>query len=338
MKAIKSFDLFQKIIIESEFKPTIFGSLISIFVILLLIFLVIKETILYLTPLIIKESIVQNLYNTNNDSHFNLNLKLKLYDTPCPIVSLDTENLLGQHIINIRENINFFRYSNNKELIKNNFSPYQITKLEQALREDENCFIDAHLRLHKSAGDIHFSFHKFREVYDEIKQRNDNKGIFKKLNVSHKIFKFSLIDDGDFKKIKNNFSNSNSPDLNEFIERYKKNSFVFPNFFKEHKTKEDMINSNYEYFIILVPHIFYNEFTNETIFTYLFSMTYNERELKQEDEEMPLLLINYDFSPITMKFSLVRRSFLHFLTNICAIIGGVFVSFRMIHNFFLYYN
>lgn len=338
MKAIKSFDLFQKIVVESEIKPTLIGSLLSFFVILLLIFLVMKETILFFTPLIIKDSLVQNIYNTNKDSHFNLHLKIKLYDVPCPVVSLDIENLLGEHVMNLRDNVKFFRYSKNNEMIKDEFSPYQIIKLEEALKNEENCFIDANLNLHKSAGDVHFSFHKFREVYEEIKKRNNNKGLFKRLNVSHKIFKLSMLNENDFKKIKNDFSFSDSPDLKDFINKYENNNFVFPNFYKDQNKKDNMMNSNYEYFMILVPHIFHNEYSNETIFTYLFSLTFKERELNQEDEEMPLLLINYDFSPITMKFTLVRKSFLHFLTNICAIIGGVFVSFKLIHNFLIYYN
>ncbi len=340
MRAIKSFDLFPKILIEREYKSSLTGSLLSILVILLLLILVTKETILFFTPLIIKDSIVQNKFNSNQASHYSFHIKVKFYDAPCAIISLDLENLLGTHIMNLRDdNIKFFRYSQSNEIIKDDFSPYQISMLEQSLKSHETCFIDAHLNLHKSAGDVHFSFHKFREVYEEIKSRNNNKGIFKRLNVSHKIYKISFTDDKTIKKIRNEFAAySNSPDLLEFIEKYESNIFLFPNFFKVQKDANNMVNSNYEYFIILVPHIFYNEYTQETYFTYLFSLTYKEKELSQEDEEMPLMLINYDFSPITMKFTLVRKSFLHFLTKICAIIGGVFVFFKLMNNILTYFE
>lgn len=338
MRAIKSFDLFQKIIVESEYKSSFIGSIFSIFVILLLIFLITKETILYYTPLIVKDSIVQNKYNTNQASHFKFHLKVKFYDAPCTIISLDLENLLGTHKMNLRENVKFFRYSNKNELIKDDFSPYQLNLLEESLRNQEYCFVDAHLDLHRSIGDVHFSFHKFREVYEEIKTRNDNKGIFRRLNMSHKISIISLLDDQLIKKIKDNFGSSNSPDLIEFLNKYDNKEYNFPNFYKEQQDKNNIVNSNYEYFMILVPHIFYNEYTKETIFTYLYSMTYKEKELKQDDEEMPLLLINYDFSPITMKFTLVKKSFLHFLTNICAIIGGIYVFFKLMHNILTYFD
>lgn len=340
MRVLKSFDLFQKIVIDSEYKSTLTGSFFSILVILLLLILVSKETILFFTPLIIKDSIVQNKFNTNQASHFKFHIKVKFYDAPCPILSLDLENLLGAHLMNLRDNnIKFFRYSQNNEIIKDDFSPYKINTLEQSLKSHESCFVDAHLSLHKSAGDVHFSFHKFREVYQEIKNKNNNKGIFKRLNVSHKVFKISLTDEKTIKIIKSDFAAySKSPDLLDFIYKYENNNFVFPNFYKEQKDLDNMVNSNYEYFIVLVPHIFYNEYTQETIFTYLFSMTYKEKELAQEDEEMPLMLINYDFSPITMKFTLVKKSFLHFLTNICAIIGGVFVFFKLMHNVLTYFE
>jgi hypothetical protein len=32
----------------------------------------------------------------------------------------------------------------------------------------------------------------------------------------------------------------------------------------------------------------------------------------------------YDLSPVTVKFSLEREGFFHFIVQICAIIGGVF--------------
>jgi hypothetical protein len=41
----------------------------------------------------------------------------------------------------------------------------------------------------------------------------------------------------------------------------------------------------------------------------------------------------YDFSPIMVKFTETRRSFTHFLTGVCAIIGGVFTVAGIIDSF-----
>ena len=36
------------------------------------------------------------------------------------------------------------------------------------------------------------------------------------------------------------------------------------------------------------------------------------------------IVFRYDLSPVTVKFSLKKESFFHFLVQICAIIGGIF--------------
>jgi len=41
----------------------------------------------------------------------------------------------------------------------------------------------------------------------------------------------------------------------------------------------------------------------------------------------------YDLSPIMVKFAEHRKSFPHFLTNVCAIIGGVFTVAGIIDSF-----
>jgi endoplasmic reticulum-Golgi intermediate compartment protein 3 len=39
---------------------------------------------------------------------------------------------------------------------------------------------------------------------------------------------------------------------------------------------------------------------------------------------VPGVFIIYDLSPIMVHITETRKSFLHFLTNLCAVIGGVF--------------
>lgn len=39
---------------------------------------------------------------------------------------------------------------------------------------------------------------------------------------------------------------------------------------------------------------------------------------------LPGVFFNYDLSPIRVRIEERRRSFLHFLTRVCAIVGGIF--------------
>jgi hypothetical protein len=45
---------------------------------------------------------------------------------------------------------------------------------------------------------------------------------------------------------------------------------------------------------------------------------------------MPGLFVMYDMSPVAIRFVEHRRSFAHFLTGVCAIVGGVFTVASLI--------
>ncbi len=64
-------------------------------------------------------------------------------------------------------------------------------------------------------------------------------------------------------------------------------------------------------------------------------MTTREREHNSDGQEMPIVIFHYDLSPITMKFTLQRKSFAHTLTHICAIVGGVYVIFSILNRILL---
>lgn len=55
--------------------------------------------------------------------------------------------------------------------------------------------------------------------------------------------------------------------------------------------------------------------------TYRYSAYSNEHK---EDEEVPSIMFQYDLSPMTVVTTFESQPFYHFITNFCAIIGGVF--------------
>ena len=47
------------------------------------------------------------------------------------------------------------------------------------------------------------------------------------------------------------------------------------------------------------------------------------------DGILPAVFFSYDFSPVMLTVEERRRPLLHFLTRICAVVGGVFALFEM---------
>lgn len=89
----------------------------------------------------------------------------------------------------------------------------------------------------------------------------------------------------------------------------------------------------YQYFIKVVPTV-YSDFGGNKILTNQFSVTEHFRAMEfGMSGSLPGVFFFYDLSPIKVTVREERASFLHFLTNICAIIGGIFTVSGIIDSF-----
>lgn len=89
----------------------------------------------------------------------------------------------------------------------------------------------------------------------------------------------------------------------------------------------------YQYFIKVVPTV-YTDVSGHTIQSNQFSVT---EHYKGADfgrfQSIPGVFFFYDLSPIKVTFTEQHVSFLHFLTNVCAIVGGVFTVSGILDSF-----
>ncbi|KAJ8541402.1 hypothetical protein K7X08_002218 [Anisodus acutangulus] len=89
----------------------------------------------------------------------------------------------------------------------------------------------------------------------------------------------------------------------------------------------------YQYFIKVVPTV-YTDVSGHTIQSNQFSVT---EHFKGADvgrfQSIPGVFFFYDLSPIKVTFIEEHISFLHFLTNVCAIVGGVFTVSGILDSF-----
>ncbi|XP_060198837.1 uncharacterized protein LOC132627485 [Lycium barbarum] len=89
----------------------------------------------------------------------------------------------------------------------------------------------------------------------------------------------------------------------------------------------------YQYFIKVVPTV-YKDVSGHTIQSNQFSVT---EHFQGADvgrfQSIPGVFFFYDLSPIKVTFTEQHVSFLHFLTNVCAIVGGVFTVSGILDSF-----
>ncbi|XP_058461654.1 endoplasmic reticulum-Golgi intermediate compartment protein 3 [Malaya genurostris] len=81
----------------------------------------------------------------------------------------------------------------------------------------------------------------------------------------------------------------------------------------------------FQYYIKIVPTEFI-PLNGPKLHTNQFSVTKYQKSVSamKGDSGMPGIFVNYELSPLMVRFTEKRSSFSHFATNLCAIIGGIF--------------
>ena len=81
---------------------------------------------------------------------------------------------------------------------------------------------------------------------------------------------------------------------------------------------------HYEYHLDIVPTIYTRAGLTSTSTERSYQMAVSQHYQEVPPGHMPAAFFRYQLSPITVKFSKERTSFLHFLTYVCAIVGGIY--------------
>lgn len=84
--------------------------------------------------------------------------------------------------------------------------------------------------------------------------------------------------------------------------------------------KTDYSKKMYEYYMKIVPTTYVDI---NGVSYYANQFTYNANEL-HSNMMLPAVYFRFDMSPITVKYKTYKENFLHFLIQLCAIIGGIF--------------
>ena len=82
-----------------------------------------------------------------------------------------------------------------------------------------------------------------------------------------------------------------------------------------------MKNYTYVHYLKVVSKRYEGDYDEDEVHTYLYSAFSNEHK---EDDKYPSVMFQYDLSPMTVLSKYHSQPFYHFITNFCAIIGGVF--------------
>lgn len=307
----KSLDVYRKL--PPDFvKPTYSGAMLSIISSILMILLFLNEFASYRE---IKTSSQMYIDVNRGGDKLTINMDIEVNHMPCSILSIDIQDIMGSHSVNLEGNVMKYRLDKTGKAIGQ--EPYKSVKLnieeneahghdhyaqpdydmvKNQLINREGCRIKGYFLVNKVPGNFHISSHAFGPTI----QRLANEGLLT-MDLNHKINHLSFGNDEELRKVKDIFSEGVLNPLDGL-------------------QKDNKYKAIYEYYIKIVPTT-YNDMKGITYYVHQFTSNSNESPTY---EHFPTLYFRYELSPVTVEYTQYKDSFLNFFIQICAILGGVF--------------
>ncbi|KAJ7554843.1 hypothetical protein O6H91_05G011800 [Diphasiastrum complanatum] len=299
------------------------GAVVSILGLLIMATLFVHELRFYLTI----NTVHQMSVDVQRGEKLPIHINMTFPSLPCQILSVDALDMSGKHEVDLDTNIwklrlhkdgyimgseylsdlvegehkkhdhgenhhndGHFYHSSSKDLVK------VVQEIKNALRDEEGCRVFGVLDVERVAGNFHISMHGLsivvaQQIFQSVKQ----------VNVSHIIHDLSF--------------GPKYPGIHNPLDGTARIL---------HET-----SGTFKYFIKVVP-TEYRYRTGQVLPTNQFSVTEYFTSVKDHDNSWPAVYFLYDLSPIIVTIKEERQNFTHFLTRLCAVLGGTFAVTGML--------
>lgn len=365
---LKNLDAYPKTLEDFRVR-TVSGAAVSIVAGLFILWLFVSEFVYFLTT----EVQPQLLVDTTRGEKLRINMDIIFHNLPCGYLSLDAMDISGDHQLDVDHNIfkkrldasgkplpdgptkqealgEGLREENKPAPLPDDYcgscygaeptpeyccntcdsviETYRkkgwaftgAETIEQCVREGysqklaalagEGCQIYGYLLVNKVAGNFHFAPGKsFQQHHMHVHDMQPIKD--QNFNLSHTIHKLSF--------------GKEFPGILNPLDGVAKGRETTP-------TEEGL--GMYQYFIKVVPTT-YEALDGKVLNTNQFSVTEHYKGLRSDNSGhgLPGAFFMYELSPIMVRFVETRKSLAHFLTGVCAIIGGVFTVAGLLDSF-----
>ncbi|XP_068654991.1 uncharacterized protein [Aristolochia californica] len=321
LQMLKNFDAFPRAE-DHLLQKTQSGAVVSIIGLAIMATLFVHELQYYLTTYTVHQMSVDLKRGETLPIHINITFP----SLPCEVLSVDAIDMSGKHEVDLDTNMWKFRLNKDGYIIGTEYvsdlvekehaahghddskthhedSPERthshgfaedaekkIKEVKQALANGEGCRVFGVLDVQRVAGNFHISVHGLNIF---MAQQIFEGAIH--VNVSHVIHDLSF---GPKYPGIHNPLDGTSRILHE-------------------------ASGTFKYYIKIVP-TEYRYLSKKVLPTNQFSVTEYFMPMRESDRTWPAVYFLYDLSPITVTIKEERRSFLHFITRLCAVLGGTF--------------
>ncbi|CAI0446845.1 unnamed protein product [Linum tenue] len=325
-QAIKSLDAFPRAE-EHLLQKTRSGALVSVIGLVIMATLFLHELTYYFHTYTVHQMSVDLTRGQTLPIHINVTFP----SLPCDVLSVDAIDMSGKHEVDLDTNIWKLRLNSHGQIIGTEYlsdlvekehthdhgndkehhhdleqklhshgfdeeAENMIKKVKQAVTNGEGCRVYGILDVQRVAGNFHISVHGLNILVAQM--------IFegaKHVNVSHIIHDLSF--------------GPKYPGIHNPLDGTERILHESSGIFK--------------YYIKIVP-TEYRYISKEVLPTNQFSVTEYFSPMNDLDRSWPAVYFLYDLSPITVTIKEENRSFLHFITRLCAVLGGTFAVTGML--------
>ncbi|KAL0802162.1 hypothetical protein Bca101_057338 [Brassica carinata] len=336
MNRLKNLDAYPKIN-DDFYSRTLSGGLITLLSSILMLILFFSELRLYLHP--VTES--QLRVDTSRGEKLRINFDVTFPALACSIISLDSMDISGEQHLDVKHDISKRRLDSYGNVIETRQDRIGHTKIENPLQkhggrlEHNETYCGSCYGAEASDDECCNSCEEVREAYrkkgwamtdPEIIDQCKREGFVQRVKEEEGEG-FHLQDLLVFQGDSYNIS-------------HKVNRLTFGDHFPGVgnpldgvQWTQETLNGMYQYFIKVVP-TEYTDVKGDVIQSNQFSVTEHfEKTEAGRTQSVPGVFFFYDLSPIKVIFTEQHVEFLHFLTNVCAIVGGVFTVSGIIDSF-----
>ncbi|XP_062009194.1 uncharacterized protein LOC133725830 isoform X2 [Rosa rugosa] len=322
-QALKSLDAFPRAE-EHLLQKTQSGAFVSVVGLLIMATLFLHELRYYLSSYTVHQMSVDLKRGETLPIHINMTFP----SLPCDVLSVDAIDMSGKHEVDLDTNIWKLRLNSHGHIIGTEYlsdlvekehshkhddgkehhqenhlhgafdlaAEELIKKVKKALDDGEGCRVYGVLDVQRVAGNFHISVHGLNIFVAQMIFEGS-----KNVNVSHIIHDLSF--------------GPKYPGIHNPLDGTERIL---------HDT-----SGTFKYYIKIVP-TEYRYLSKEVLPTNQFSVTEYYSPMKEYDRSWPAVYFLYDLSPITVTIKEERRKFLHFITRLCAVLGGTFALTGML--------
>lgn len=343
-QAIKKLDAFPRAE-EHLLQKTQSGAIVSIFGLVIMATLFLHELRYYLSTYRVHQMSVDLKRGEILPIHINMTFP----SLPCDVLSVDAIDMSGKHEVDLDTNIWKLRLSSDGHIIGTEYLSDLVEKGHSHGHGDHkdhhshNVHHGDHKHEHGDHKDEHEDIKSHLQTYDEetekmvkkVKQAMANgEGcrVYGVLDVQRVAGNFHISVHGlNIFVAQMIFEGSNNVNVSHMIHDL---SFG-PKYPGIHNPLDGTVrilrgaSGTFKYYIKIVP-TEYRYISKEVLPTNQFSVTEYFSPMNEFDRTWPAVYFLYDLSPITVTIREERRSFLHFMTRLCAVLGGTFALTGML--------